>query len=142
MASKNTQQAEKQALIERIASSREQLSRDIDDVAESVDIPARIRSRIAASPLKIAASAAVAGLAGAAMLRRPVRTAKRLGRMRSMIGPITMFGLDFLRRRFLTPSPPPSPTTSPSTAQTTSPAPEEPLFGKIAKAFVKALKGA
>lgn len=136
MASRNTQQAEKQALIERIESSREQLARDIDDVAESVDIPARIRSKIAASPLKIAASAALAGLAGASMLRRPVRTARRLGRMRSVIGPITMFGVDLLRKRFLAPSP----TTSPSTAGTSPPPPEEALFGKIVKAFIKKLK--
>lgn len=135
MASRNTTQTEKQALIDRIESSRDQLSHDIDDIANCVDLPARIRSRIASNPLMVATSAAAAGLAGATMLRRPVRTARRLGSLRSLITPIAMFGLDLLRRRALKNNPPKMSPTPPGG----QPAPES-LSSKLAKTVWQAIK--
>ncbi len=135
MASRKTAQLKKQALVERIEASRDQLSQDIDELISCADLPARIRSRVASNPLMVATSAAVAGLAGAAILRRPVRTARRLSGLRGLITPVAMFGLDLLRRRALKHNPPETTATHPGE----QPIPE-PLSNRLTKAFWQAIK--
>ncbi len=122
MASRDATKLEKQALIERIEASREQLAGDVACVVEAVDVPSRIRRSIASSPLKFAAGAAVAGLAGSALLRRPLRTARGVGQLRKLLGPAAMFGLDLALRRLNRAdrrpgTPGPDPARKPSAAE-------------------------
>ena len=129
MAARSPRRDEKQALIERIESSRNQLSGDVVALAASVDVPSRIRKSIADNPLKLAAGATLAGLAGAALFNRPSGGARRKGLALGLISPIAGFAIDLVRQKFAKPAPQPTQTAT-----------RRPLTERLAKAVWEALK--
>jgi len=114
--------------------SRRQLGRAVGALAQSVDVPSRLRKSIAQHPLKLAAGATLAGLAGASLLRRPRAISRGFGLFRSLLVPGVSLAIDLFRRRSVSGAQP---------AQTEGPAgasPRPPLALRIMQAVLNALK--
>ena len=134
MASRTSRRDQKQALVDRLEQSRRQLGRDVGALAQSVDVPSRLRKSIAQHPLKLAAGATLAGLAGASLLRRPRAIGRGFGLLRSLFIPSVSLAIDLFRRRSASGSPPAQTAGSESTN------PRPPLAERVVQAVLNALK--